>query len=139
MAQLKPLTDDERNILLPKLVKLLSKTSKSKTLYAPEIVIGFNKHVKSWGFDGTFTETRLRKLINHIRFNGILPIISGPYGYYITQDKQEILEMVKSLEERAQSILSGARGLKGYAQEIENERNERNEDVYFFHDEIKLK
>jgi hypothetical protein len=124
MSQLKPLTTEEQNILLPKLIKVLNKTSKTKTLYAPEIVIGFNNHMNKWGYKGTFTETRLRKLINHIRYHGILPIISGPHGYYITNDKKEIIEMAKSLEERAESILSGAKGLRQYAQEIENNQKE---------------
>lgn len=130
MSQLKPLTDEERNILLPKLIKVLKKTSKEKTLYAPEIIIGFNKHMKDWGFKSKFCPARLRKLINHIRLRGLLPVISGPTGYYVTNDRDEIIAMAKSLEERAQSILSGAKGLRDYAQDIKQQPKKDPNDLF---------
>jgi hypothetical protein len=138
MSQLKELTVEELNVFLPKLITVLKKTSKNKTLYAPEIIQGFNDNKHKWGVTTSFCPARLRKLVSHIRINGLLPIMSGPTGYYVTSDKKEIIEMAKSLESRAEAISAGAKGLRDYAQEIENEEtySKRKEDYDPFFDEI---
>lgn len=112
--QLKPLTNDEKNILLPKIIMLLKKTNKTNTMYAEDFISIVRNNSEEWGYKSNFSQSRLRKLINHIRLNGILPVISGKHGYYISHEKEEIHAMIKSLEERAESILSGAKGLKNY-------------------------
>jgi hypothetical protein len=56
----------------------------------------------------------LRKLVNHIRVKGILPIIATSQGYYVSYDKQDILDQINSLTQRANSILNSANGLRNF-------------------------
>ena len=59
-----------------------------------------------------FTPIRLRKFINYFRSNGILPIIATSDGCTINYDTHEIAKQIKSLEQRAASILKASEGLK---------------------------
>ena len=57
---------------------------------------------------------RLRKLINYIRTNGMLPIIGSSNGYYVSFEADVIQEQINSLQERANSILGCANGLSKF-------------------------
>lgn len=57
------------------------------------------------------TPPRLRKLVNHIRVNGLLPVIATSEGYFVSYDRDVIEKQIKSLYERASSIKSCADGL----------------------------
>jgi hypothetical protein len=46
--------------------------------------------------------------------NGIMPIIATSQGYYVSHDKQEILDQINSLTQRANSIMNSANGLKNF-------------------------
>jgi len=60
------------------------------------------------------TGPRLRKLVNYIRSNSLLPLIATSQGYFTTDCKQTIQEQIKSLQERASSIDRCARGLNNF-------------------------
>jgi len=62
---------------------------------------------------------RLRKLINHIRSNGLLPIIGTQHGYFVSYDVQDISDQIKGLTERANSILDCCYGLNKILKTIE--------------------
>lgn len=52
---------------------------------------------------------RIRKIINHIRINNLLPnLIATSKGYYIETDKTKIKLYVESLRARAQAIMAVA-------------------------------
>ena len=57
---------------------------------------------------GVTTSTRrIRKIIHFLRITGkIKGLIGSSKGYYITYNQEELQEYCKSLEERANSILS---------------------------------
>jgi len=57
------------------------------------------------------TEPRLRKFVNHIRSNSILPLIATSRGYYCSYDVNEIKEQIHSLDQRANSIHQAKKGL----------------------------
>ena len=57
---------------------------------------------------------RLRKFVNHIRTNSILPLIATSKGYFVTDDKEIILTQIVSLMQRANSIEGCAQGLKEF-------------------------
>lgn len=124
MAQSKELTIEEKNIILPVLLKALKKSTYLNPIHAPKLVDWFN-YKKGVGpltkMKSNFSEQRLRKLVNYIRNNGILPVISGPTGYYVSTDPSEIISMAKSMEDRADSIRAAAKGLRNLATEIKNE------------------
>ena len=62
---------------------------------------------------------RVRKLINHIRQNDIIPcLIATSKGYYIAESKREVDDYIESLIGREQSI-------KAVREAIERQREER--------------
>ena len=106
------LTPDELMLIKPLMNGLKTKT-KENTIKAPEIVKAMNVFAQKNGLI-KITEPRLRKLVNHIRMNGIMPIIATSQGYYVSHDKQEILDQIHSLTQRANSILNSANGLRNF-------------------------
>ena len=65
------------------------------------------------------TESKLRKCINYIRTNGLLPVIADDNGYYITNDPIVIRDMAASLRRRTASINAAAGGLEELARRID--------------------
>ena len=57
---------------------------------------------------------RLRKYINYIRSNSIMPIIATSQGYSLTVKKDIIESQIRSLEQRARSISKAAEGLRKF-------------------------
>lgn len=90
------LSDYEKQTLLPKIVAGLStKRGKDKAITNKRIV----QAMKDRGFE--ITEVRVRKLVNHIRTQGIIPgLIATSAGYYISNDAQEIETYLRSLRQR---------------------------------------
>ena len=79
---------------------------KEKAIKAPDIIANLDKRkgIK-------LTEARLRKLVNYIRCTSSLPLIATSNGYYITDNKEEILKECQSLQDRANAILGAREGL----------------------------
>ncbi|MCP3682096.1 MAG: hypothetical protein GY861_05335, partial [bacterium] len=61
-----------------------------------------------------FDQPRLRKIVNYIRTNALLPLIATSNGYYVSEDTDEIKKQVESLEQRSRQIQRSADGLKKY-------------------------
>jgi len=105
------LTDEDLRIV--KILMMgLSKRNKDNPLKANEIVKIVNSNKNKYGIKSTFTGVRLRKCCNYIRTSGLLPLIATSKGYYVSEDKMEIMKQIESLEQRASSILKSAEGLK---------------------------
>lgn len=114
LLHLEKLNDDEI-AFLPTLKRVLLKTNKQRPLYAKQIVDGVNKR-RDDGFTNyqlikPFTEARLRKMVNYFRCTASLPVISTSNGYFVSYDKEDILEMIKSLRARAEAILAASNGM----------------------------
>ena len=98
--------------LLPFILQGFKKHFKESPIKAPEIVKSMNDFIITNNIKGIkLTEARLRKFVNHIRQNSILPLIATSVGYYISNDVEEINLQIRSLEERAKSIKDAANGL----------------------------
>lgn len=97
--------------LIPILVKGFHKHRKENPILARDIVRQMNIYLKVRNYPVTFTEARLRKCVNFIRTNAILPLMATSNGYYISWDSDEIYSQIQSLEERANSIKRCAGGL----------------------------
>jgi hypothetical protein len=93
--------------LVPLMVRGFKQYTKENPIKEPEIVSRFNE--KNPGMK--LTGVKLRKLVNHIRTNSLLPLIATSRGYYVSYDPQEIENQVKSLHQRASSINNCAQGL----------------------------
>lgn len=96
---------------MPYILQGFSTKTKSNPVKAPVIVEKINAaHITPL----KFTESRLRKMCNYIRTHGLLPLIATSRGYYVSHDKQEIKSEIQSLLERANSIVTSAKGLEKF-------------------------
>jgi hypothetical protein len=68
---------------------------------------------------------RLRKIINYIRANSIMPIIATSNGYYFSVNKIEIQTQIKSLRQRISGILQAANGMENFLNLSSQEINQR--------------
>ena len=94
-----PLTDYEKNVLLPLLIRGLG----IKKGQANAVT---NKHIVSVLKDNyKLSEARVRKIINHIRTNDLIPgLIATSEGYFIAETETELLEYEESLKGREDAI-----------------------------------
>jgi hypothetical protein len=122
MALLKDITDEDRNIVLPTLIKFLKiNTSDTKPITADKIIGWFNKHADKIGHKTSFNKQRLMKLTNYIRMNNLLPLYSGNRGYCVTSDPQKIEETINEFRGRIESHISMLNALKKTKADLELE------------------
>ena len=61
------------------------------------------ERMKKKGYE--LTETRVRKIVNRIRTNNLVEcLIATSRGYYVTHNKQELEDYIKSLKGREEAI-----------------------------------
>ena len=106
--QTEPLTDMEREVFLPPIIKgLRVKIGKDKAVTNRDIVRGLkaNLNIK-------IGEARVRKMINHIRNNDIIPcLIATSKGYYIAETPDEMTDYIDSLFGRVEAIRADAESM----------------------------
>jgi hypothetical protein len=119
---LKPLTDEERTILLPLLIKFFNeKTSKAFPVVGQDIIKRFNDKKEQIGFKSAFNNSRFMKLTHYIRAQKLLKLVANSKGYYVSYEPDVLEECALSLENRCQSILAAAKGLRDMAAEMRHE------------------
>lgn len=101
------LTDDELE-LVPGIVEGFKRYTRENPIKSDEIVKRFNSKPHKVKLTGA----RLRKICNHIRTGGLLPLIATSDGYYVSYDRNEVLKQIQSLEQRAHSIHKCADGMR---------------------------
>jgi len=87
---------------------------KTNPIKAELIVKRMNVFLENNGYKIRLTQPRLRKLVNYIRSNSLIPLIATSQGYFTTDCKLTIQEQIKSLQERANSIERCAQGLNKF-------------------------
>lgn len=94
---------------LNKFIKVLEKTSRDKPLTSDEILIKLNrnKRIHEW-----LTGVNLRAFTHYIRENGLLPLNTNNFGYYVSTDIDDIQDTYDLLIKKANSILAAAEALK---------------------------
>ena len=107
-----PLTDYEKDTLLPLLVRgLSSKIGKNMAVSNKYIVSRLIK--QGYKID----EARVRKIINHIRLKGLVPcLVATSAGYYIATDEEELREYIESLRGRESAIRAVREAIEEQAQ-----------------------
>jgi hypothetical protein len=108
----KELTEDEKK-LVPIIIKGLNTKTKENPIKGADIVNAINENKDRYGIK-LFSEPRLRKIINFIRSEGILPVMGTSNGYYCTKDRAELQSQIESLIQRAEAIMTSANGLKKF-------------------------
>ena len=107
------LTDQEMEIL-PIVIHGFRAYKKNNPIKAELIVKRMNQFLADRKYKIRLTGPRLRKLVNYIRSNSLLPLIATSQGYFTTDCKETIENQIKSLYERANSIERCANGLKEF-------------------------
>lgn len=98
----RPLNEYELNTLLPVMIQgLIKKYGKDNAIKNYQIC----NALKSKGYK--VDQARVRKLINHIRVNGmVIGLIATSDGYYIAETQDEIETYLQSLRGRENAIRS---------------------------------
>jgi len=99
-TQTEPLTEYERDTLLPVIVRgLANKFGEARAITNTAIT----KAMRGAGYQ--LTEARLRKIINHIRITGMIRwLIATSKGYYIATSVDEMRQYIESLRGREDAI-----------------------------------
>lgn len=95
-------------------IKGFENYSEDNPIKAQDVVDRMNVFLTQYKFKIKLTQPRLRKIVNHIRTNGLQPLIATSKGYFVSRDKKVIQEQIESLEQRSNSIRRCADGLKGF-------------------------
>lgn len=95
-----PLNQIEQSVL-PHIVRiLLNCKGKAKAVNNRSIAALLYEQGKQ-----TIPESAMRKVINHIRLNGLVPgLIANSQGYFVAADEQEYAKGIESLEQRINAI-----------------------------------
>ena len=98
--QTEKLTDYEKEVLLPVMVKCLErKIGKENAVTNAYMCVKMNEK----GYE--ISEVRIRKIINHIRTNWLVPrLMASNAGYYVTNDADELRAYITSLKGREEAI-----------------------------------
>jgi len=110
------LTEEEIR-LVPDMCEAFRKYTKENPIKGAEIctLINEKRLTKS-----KFCESRLRKIVNHIRVNQMIPLIADVKGYYVDYDVSRIKSQAKSLRDRAHAILRVSEAMEGIADKMSN-------------------
>lgn len=103
------LTDYELNMVVPALVNGLKRRVGAKyAVRNKEMCQGLMAH----GFD-KISEARIRKCINYIRIQGLVPhLIANSHGYYVATTVEEVEAYCESLKGRAEAIFAMRQALQ---------------------------
>lgn len=98
-----PLDDYERDVILPLLVRgLKTKIGKQQAIKNEAMISA----LKTRGLK-KINPARIRKIINHIRVNGLIRnLVASSNGYYIELDLEERKKYAESIRQRAESMLA---------------------------------
>lgn len=120
MAILQAITTEQKEIILPALIKLLVKnTNDSKYLTSEKIIHWFSKHQDKIGFKISFTKQTLMKLTNYIRMNNMLALHSSNKGYCVTSSPEKIQETIDEFQGRIESHIAMMNALKKTKADLE--------------------
>lgn len=107
------LTKEEME-LIPIVIHGFRQYKKNNPIKADLIVQRMNLFLENNGYKTRLTQPRLRKLVNYIRTNGLIPLIATSNGYFTTECKETIQLQIISLQQRANSIERAVDGLKKF-------------------------
>ena len=106
--------DPDEKKLIPIIISGLKLHYENEPITAPEIVRKINERSEVYNLSRKFTQARLRKIIHYLRENSLLPVIATSKGYFISYNKVTIRSQINSMNERANSIINAANGLKKF-------------------------
>lgn len=113
------LTDDEKDYILPRLIRLLSTCiGKQKALTNSRIIESFNVNNPIYSEEDIprrikVSQPRIRHMIHILRVSDTIPLlIATSNGYYIANDYDEIKGYIQSIDDRLRAIYQIRRAMK---------------------------
>lgn len=113
------LTDDERDYIFPRLIKILSTCiGKEKALTNSRILESFNVNNPIYSEEEEprvikTRQNRIRHMIHILRVTDTIPfLIATAKGYYISNDYDEIKGYMQSIDDRLRAIYQIRRAMK---------------------------
>lgn len=101
-------TPYEKEMIIPALVSGLKKRVGARYAIRNKTIC---QALKARGYD-KISEPRIRKCINYIRINGLVPhLIANSNGYYVATSVEEVDKYAESLKDRATAILAMRKAL----------------------------
>jgi hypothetical protein len=113
----KPITYEETHIEVPLIVAELLQRGQ-RPIFTYELQNMIRLYWERNDVKKSISPDRIRIMINHIRRNEILPVMSGNKGYWLAKEKSECILMAELLEMRCSAITAAASGLRSYAKKI---------------------
>tara|TARA_R110000772_G_scaffold36091_4_gene86597 strand:+ start:3474 stop:3839 length:366 start_codon:yes stop_codon:yes gene_type:complete len=106
--------NDRELEILPLVIHSFRKYEKDNPIKSEDIVKKMNIYLFERDFKIKMTGARLRKMVNYIRSNSLIPLIATSKGYFTSNNKKDIQDQIISLMERARSIVRCADGLNKF-------------------------
>ena len=103
--------NDKELEILPLVIHSFRKYDKDSPIKSAEIVKKMNIYLQERDYKIKMTGARLRKMVNFIRSNSLLPLIATSKGYFTSKNKETVEKQIQSLLERSRSIRLCADGL----------------------------
>ncbi len=100
--------------MIPFLIEGFKTHDEKDPIKGPVIVKKLNLFFANKQSPFKMTEVKLRKCVNYIRSNSLLPLIATSSGYFCTGNKDIINSQIISLKQRAYQINMGAGGLEKF-------------------------
>jgi hypothetical protein len=112
---------DEEKRLLPILIAGFKRHGYNEPIKSDDVISLINAKLRALNLTQRVTGVRLRKMVNFIRANGIIPLIATSNGYYTSYNPDEIEKQIQSLKDRAAAMLIAAKGLERFLNNMSNE------------------
>lgn len=98
------LSEEEMKLVPAFVAGLKSKIGKKNAITNRQIQKAFQAHER-WKID--IPDARVRKIINHIRVNGlVMGLCASSKGYYVASSNQELEDYLEGLKQRIRSQLA---------------------------------
>lgn len=103
------ISDNEKKIYLPLVVEVLSHRVGHEKMATNKMIREY-LHLED---SVLITETKMRKIISYIRQNHLVPcLIATSRGYYVAEEREEMVDYIKSLHGRIDAIYAALKSLE---------------------------
>ena len=116
-TQTEPLTAEEMQLLDKFVIGLKKRIGANNAITNDAIRKAFKENANT-----SISGARVRKIINHIRVKGLVPMLcANSNGYYVASNQKEVEDYVKGLRERIGSQMAMLQAIEKQKAQFENQ------------------